>query len=463
MRFAEAKALARTAGLIALAVWGPGACGPQNAEYLIHIDTDAPLALEPGGVLAPGDARPLFDQLLINANVGCVTDCTRVFAVDRSMFKGDQTQSFGVYSTGWLYADNFVIELYRGAGVDSFGPQAGASIGGTLQLPPLKTASNPVDVYVQLRVADLGTQVCDAAGTGCAMKKLTWSTSPQPKLAPWKPAIPSQCGGRPGSGEVCVPGGAFWLGNMQDSGFEYQKLGAVSAFYIDSTEVTVGAYRASGLATIDSKTGLSSDPQEQDPATARSCTFTAASRGPDADALALDCVSYDRARAYCQKQGKDLPTWLEFEYVAGGLTSQTYPWGRDEPSCADAVWGRSNVTSIQQSSDCAQAGVPLSPLAPKSGLRDRVDLPVGTVYDLAGNVDEWVQDYASATGAPCSAASTLVDFVCTDPAPSMGKRVIKGGAWFASQAALRAAETGYLDPTSIGDGIGFRCARPATL
>jgi formylglycine-generating enzyme required for sulfatase activity len=459
MRFAEA--LARTAALLALAAWGPGACGPQNAEYLVHIDTDAPLAVEPGGVLAPGDARPLFDQLLINATGGCVTDCTRVFPVDRTMFSGDRTQSFGVYATGTLYYDYVTIDLYRGAGVDSFGPQKNATIGGTLQLPPIKTASKPVDVYVQLRIADLGTQACDAKG--CTTKQLKWSTSPQPKLPPWKPAIPTPCGGRPGTGEVCVPGGAFWLGNMQDSGFEYQKLAGLSAFYVDSTEVTVGAYRASGLATIDPKTGLSSDPQEMGPATAKSCTFTAASRGPDADALALNCVSYDTARAYCQKQGKDLPTWLEFEYVAGGLTSQTYPWGRDEPSCADAVWGRSNVTSIQQSSECAQAGVPLFPAAPKSGLRDRVDLPGGTVYDLAGNVHEWVQDYASATGAPCSAASTLVDFVCTDPAPSMGKRVIKGGAWFTSPAGLRAAQAGYVDPTSIADGLGFRCARPATL
>jgi iron(II)-dependent oxidoreductase len=176
--------------------------------------------------------------------------------------------------------------------------------------------------------------------------------------------------------------------------------------------------------------------------------------------VALDCVSWTQAQAYCQSKGKDLATWLQFEYVAGDLTSQLYPWGRDEPACSDAVFGRNVANAGTSSSQCAEADTPYGPVAPRSGARDHVDLPGGSLYDLAGNVSEWVKDYGSSS-EPCSTSNLLVDFVCTDSTSTMGARVAKGGAWFNQPASLRAADAIAGPPTTTANGVGFRCARPA--
>ena len=453
---------ALAAGVLAVVV-APSACGgPHNAQYILHIDTDAPLPIEPGGVLLPGDPKPLFDRLSINT-FSCTTDCSRVFALDRSMFAGDAMPTFGLYSPGPTGSREVNILLYRAAGTSSNGPQPNATIGGYLTLPALAPSATEKDLYVQLKIADIGTSVCTSAG--CTAKPVPIYDAPQPKLRPWKLAYPAPCAGTPGAGEVCVPAGAFWMGNMLDVDFDYQMLAAVSPFYIDATEVTVGAFRASGLAVIDSRTGHSTDPSEhQDDlsTSAGECTFTAASAGADADAVALNCVSFSQAQAYCQSLGKDLPTWEEFEFVAGDRTSQLYPWGLDEPACADAVFGRATAigTSSSLSSECLRSDSPLRPLQPMSALRDRVVLPGGAVYDLGGNLAEWVQDYASSS-EPCTSTNPLVDFVCTDAKSTMGLRATKGGTWFEPAFAMRAANVGTDSPTSRVPGIGFRCARRA--
>jgi len=455
MRSASSRIARHALHVVALVTaFAPDACnGPQNAQYVIHIDTDAPLAVEAGGTLGATDARPLFDQLAVGVIGACSSDCNRTFAVDRTMVAGNNMISFGVYSTEEATGGRVDLTLYRAAGTYGASPLANASLEGSISLPRRETQSQPLDVYVQLLVAGIGTS---------SWLPTSWDSPPN-KLSTWSKAFPAPCAGQPREGEVCVPGGPFWMGDMQDVVLSYQRLAVVSPFYLDSKEVTVAEFRRSGLAQVGSS-GVSVDPQEYVQGgnlTYEYCDYSVNSKGASADALAVDCVSWTLARKYCQSLGKDLPTRLQTEYVAGALSSQVYPWGIDEPSCLDAVYGRSTSDDGTNSSVCRMADTPLSPAPPGSGLRDRVALAGGTIYDVGCNLGEWAVDYGN-TYQPCTTANLLDDFVCNDAKSTGGNHMFKTGAWWEAPWTCRAAAWGSDLPTAQGNGVGFRCARPAT-
>ena len=88
----------------------------------------------------------------------------------------------------------------------------------------------------------------------------------------------------------------------------------------------------------------------------------------------------------------------------------------------------------------------------------------GGVFDLAGNVWEWVADnftgYAgTALMGACDNRSGATDPLCLTGI-ARDSRVIRGGAWGDLQAAnLRGASRGSYNPTLRWYNIGFRCAR----
>jgi formylglycine-generating enzyme required for sulfatase activity/predicted Ser/Thr protein kinase len=156
-------------------------------------------------------------------------------------------------------------------------------------------------------------------------------------------------------------------------------------------------------------------------------------------------VTWDGARAYCHFRGKRLPTEAEWEYAARGTRDRRYPWGDTPPSCDQVVFGRA------QSKPCEgrQPG-------PESVMTARQDETPEGVFDLAGNVSEWVEDaFVLPYYPPCGACNHPV-FLGLD-AGAGDLRGFRGSSW-SNASHLRTSRRGRWKHAEAPDDMGFRCA-----
>ncbi|MGS2722590.1 formylglycine-generating enzyme family protein [Porticoccus sp. GXU_MW_L64] len=170
-------------------------------------------------------------------------------------------------------------------------------------------------------------------------------------------------------------------------------------------------------------------------------------QGPDSDiADRMDHpvvnVSWYDAQAYAQWAGKQLPNTHQWEIAArGGLVGKEFVWG-------DSQIGKGGQTGRDYQANIWQGAFPHA--------NNKADGFVGTapvgsfaangfgVYDMAGNVWEWVDDLAA--GYPVES----------------GYRTQRGGSYLCSDiycAAFRPAHSAGSDAyTGLGH-TGFRCIR----
>jgi formylglycine-generating enzyme required for sulfatase activity len=208
---------------------------------------------------------------------------------------------------------------------------------------------------------------------------------------------------------VSLPEGQFQMGGDQP-GESPPHLVSLSAFELDRDEVNQAAYQA----FAETRQGPL-PPSEH----------------PEWPAV---MVSWTEAAAYCEWQGKRLPTEAEWEYAARGPEGRTYPWGEAPPTPALARFGGQH----KGPADAASLAAGATP----EGLRH-----------LAGNAAEWVQDWWD----PAYYASSPP----ADPQgpPEGDYRVVRGGSWSSPAGELRAGARSYSNPDKGTGYIGFRCAR----
>ena len=154
------------------------------------------------------------------------------------------------------------------------------------------------------------------------------------------------------------------------------------------------------------------------------------------DNLPVTGVSWFDARDYCHWVGKQLPTEQQWEKASRGPEGLEYPWGNQ--------WDP-QLTNTGDDSNWEDGIAPV-------GSYPQNKSPYG-VYDLSGNVWEWVDAwYKAYPGSDYS-----VD------AFGEKNRVIRGGGGGVGHYALsvfyRGAARSYSLPEKSNPDVGFRCAK----
>jgi formylglycine-generating enzyme required for sulfatase activity len=148
-------------------------------------------------------------------------------------------------------------------------------------------------------------------------------------------------------------------------------------------------------------------------------------------------VTWEQAKIYCEWRNTRLPTEAEWEKTAKWDPTKKslnlYPWGKDEPIYLYANFN-DNDTSIVGKFENGKSFF--------------------GVYDMAGNVLEWVSDYYDGNYYKNSQIRNP-----KGPEHSYFGRVVRGGAWSSvEKARLWTVYRDYYQPTISRSDLGFRCA-----
>jgi formylglycine-generating enzyme required for sulfatase activity len=231
---------------------------------------------------------------------------------------------------------------------------------------------------------------------------------------------------------ITLPGGRFIMGSPTTESMrqndETQHAVTLSTFMVSKYEVTADDWEAcvqgGGCGGYRPDTG---DDDASDSAQANG-------RRP------VTLVSWDDAQLYVawlsHKTGKTyrLLSEAEWEYAARARTTSAYYWG------ARIGTGNANCIGCGIAFD-GDATMPVGSFRPNSfGL-----------YDMAGNVWEWVAD--------CYSASVNISNNSPNTQGDCSQRVLRGGSYVDRPASLRAAARNWNAASTRAADIGFRVAR----
>lgn len=224
---------------------------------------------------------------------------------------------------------------------------------------------------------------------------------------------------------IRIPAGEFTRGNLY--GFPDERAEQtlfIDEFYLDQYEVTNRQYAECVRA------GRCNLPQLP-----RSVNFANYYAATEFGNFPVIWVTWNDASNYCAFRGKRLPTEAEWEKAARGSSNSLYPWGNEEPSSeTNFNYATEDVTAV--------GSFPL-------------DLSGYGVYDMGGNVREWVSDWYQ------------WDYYLNAPqnnpiGPNEGvTKVLRGGSWNDIAIYVRATSRKNFLPESYDSNLGFRCATSA--
>ena len=477
---------------------------PAPGHHVVTLDTDAVVPAAPGATLDPNAPIPLFDRLelavLREGETEPAAEEKRDFAVDESTFLPDGATFTIEAAPGEVVRVR--ARLFRDASSFAGEPRPESTVEVLAELPPTPT-EGALETTIELRTEDVGVPVGTVKRPieiGQEDSRVVAGNSSSLEVGSWAKAQHIPCSGEPGPGETCVQGGAYWMGNPLVKGDDFvesdrQRLVVLSPYFLDTGEVKVGQLRE----FLARRPDLDTVPRNSDVLVSEEyfCTYTEepewgcpdgtpceegvgsnACSATDCRALSeerpANCVEWELADAYCRDRGALLPSEAQFEYASSELRSALFVWGADEaPLCEAAVWGRSGLdnSAIEQvgASNCKSLGIGPQTLSVDPKLRDstrltdRITIGGTEVFDLAGNLQEWVLDRYTTQDEPCwkkEFTNVFSDPVCTLEG-KVGERSVRGGSWIQNREFLRAAYRASRGPDQGGTFVvGFRCARP---
>lgn len=236
-----------------------------------------------------------------------------------------------------------------------------------------------------------------------------------------------------------IPAGTFLMGSSDEEITKALKLCAACDFsneqpqhWVDLPEYQIGKYEVTNRQYAQCvKAGF--------------CQLISGLSNTEADKALhpLVNVNWDDAKKFCEWVGGRLPTEAEWEKAASWdaktKTKRTYPWGQTI-DCSHANYSGHN--------SCVRDTTPV-------GSYESGKSPYG-LYDMAGNVLEWVNDWYGETYYQSSPSSN-------PQGPEAGDfRVVRGGAWSISDYGVRSASrVGYI-LSYTSSIIGFRCSRDSS-
>ena len=226
---------------------------------------------------------------------------------------------------------------------------------------------------------------------------------------------------------VFIPAGEFIMGR-DDMPPELGESPAhrvhLDAFYIDKYEVTNARYQRFMEATGTPPPDFWTDAMLNEPV------------------QPVVAVTWYEAEAYAEWVGKRLPTEAEWEKAARGVDGRTYPWGND----FDWAFGNFSDNHLEDGHLDGFAGS--SPPG-----RFLTDVSPYGVFDMGGNVLEWVSDWQDENYYAVSPALNP-----TGPATGTHK-ILRGGAMDIGPEFSRTTYRNRLMPHGTNMSFGFRCAK----
>jgi formylglycine-generating enzyme required for sulfatase activity len=217
--------------------------------------------------------------------------------------------------------------------------------------------------------------------------------------------------GAPVKGMAFVKGGCFQMGDVFNEGDMDERPVhevCIGDFYIEVYEVTQAAY----------KKVMRANPS--------------GFKGKD---LPVEKVTWQNASDYCEKVGKRLPTEAEWEYAArSGGKEQRWAGTNNESSLDGYAWFRQNADGKTHAVGKKQPNA------------------LG-VYDMSGNVWEWVSDWYQERYYSKSPRNNPAGPVVE------GSRVLRGGSWINGAKNVRVANRLRHNPNYSHYDSGFRCAK----